>query len=213
MRDSIRVCPRCGKEAGNSEYCQTCGLHLWAQAELPTHAQWEAGEARLQGGKIGFGQRSPRDWWNRRTPREKVLIPVVAALAICGIAIAAAGSGGGGKADPADDSTEVTVNAGPPPEQGCIDSWNATPPEDNFGKTWIQLEEETYAAVGFSADFPDQCLVTLAVPRIDQATQVQETNPGEWTWQGNSSVSQIPVSAKQWNATRSSDGSLSLGAP
>jgi hypothetical protein len=41
-----RVCPRCGSPARSDEYCQTCGLHLFAQPELPSRASWEAGDAR-----------------------------------------------------------------------------------------------------------------------------------------------------------------------
>ena len=36
-----RVCPRCGSEAGQNEYCSTCGLHLWEEPELPTRKEWE----------------------------------------------------------------------------------------------------------------------------------------------------------------------------
>lgn len=46
---STRVCPRCGNAAGQSEYCGTCGLHLFEQPELPTHADWEATQATKEG--------------------------------------------------------------------------------------------------------------------------------------------------------------------
>jgi hypothetical protein len=41
-----RVCPRCGEEAKEHQYCSECGLHLWEQPELPTRETWEAGHAR-----------------------------------------------------------------------------------------------------------------------------------------------------------------------
>jgi hypothetical protein len=41
-----RVCPRCGFPAGSYEYCQTCGLPLFEQPELPTRAGWESGSTR-----------------------------------------------------------------------------------------------------------------------------------------------------------------------
>lgn len=52
-RDDL-VCPRCGEPAGQNEYCQTCGLRLWEQAELPTRGEWEARRAASPG-------RSPSD--------------------------------------------------------------------------------------------------------------------------------------------------------
>lgn len=39
--EAARVCPRCGTRAGEAEYCETSGLHLWAQTELPTRSDWE----------------------------------------------------------------------------------------------------------------------------------------------------------------------------
>lgn len=43
MDPSLRVCPRCGSPAHEHEYCQSCGLHLYAQPELPTLTEWEQG--------------------------------------------------------------------------------------------------------------------------------------------------------------------------
>lgn len=47
-----------------------------------------------------------------------------------------------------------------------------------------------------------------------QAAQFQEYERGRWAADVTSvSPSEIPESAKQWNATREDDGTLSLGAP
>jgi hypothetical protein len=55
--DDARVCPRCGEAAGDNEYCQTCGLHLFAQPELPTREAWKAGsEARHGSDRSGAGK-------------------------------------------------------------------------------------------------------------------------------------------------------------
>lgn len=45
---ATRVCPRCGSPADRHEYCQTCGLHLFEQPELPTRAAWAEGGAAAQ---------------------------------------------------------------------------------------------------------------------------------------------------------------------
>lgn len=41
MEQDTRVCPRCGDEAGQEDYCRTCGLHLIELPELPTRGDWE----------------------------------------------------------------------------------------------------------------------------------------------------------------------------
>jgi hypothetical protein len=40
----IRVCPRCGEPVRQSRFCATCGLNIAAQLEIPTRAEWEAGD-------------------------------------------------------------------------------------------------------------------------------------------------------------------------
>lgn len=41
VQPSSRVCPRCGSEASENDYCSTCDLHLAAEPELPTRLEWE----------------------------------------------------------------------------------------------------------------------------------------------------------------------------
>ena len=47
-----RVCPRCGEAAEDALYCATCGLHLYAQPELPTRDEWEARRAPVTEGRL-----------------------------------------------------------------------------------------------------------------------------------------------------------------
>jgi uncharacterized RDD family membrane protein YckC len=39
---AARVCPRCGDEAGEHRFCQSCGLNLAEQTELPTAEEYSA---------------------------------------------------------------------------------------------------------------------------------------------------------------------------
>lgn len=59
MDPTSRVCPRCGFPAEQHEYCQTCGLHLVEQPELPTRAQWEqrGGTPRSSGSATAASER------------------------------------------------------------------------------------------------------------------------------------------------------------
>lgn len=61
---AVRVCPRCGSDAAQHEYCQTCGLHLVEQPGLPTRAEWQgsAVAARATGAQTG-----PSSLWNQAT--------------------------------------------------------------------------------------------------------------------------------------------------
>lgn len=34
------VCPRCGEDAGEADYCAGCGLHLATQEQLPSRGAW-----------------------------------------------------------------------------------------------------------------------------------------------------------------------------
>jgi hypothetical protein len=43
--DRVRVCPSCGAPSGTDLYCGNCGLHLAALPELPSEAEWLAGNA------------------------------------------------------------------------------------------------------------------------------------------------------------------------
>ena len=44
-----RVCPDCGQPAGQQPLCASCGTDLSTRDELPTRAEWEAGEPAAHG--------------------------------------------------------------------------------------------------------------------------------------------------------------------
>lgn len=149
-----------------------------------------------------------RSGGNRRLGPVAGLIGVLALLGIVGL-VSLSNSGSRDEEPLAENPPATAAEA---PEQGCIDKWNASSSDRNFGRQWLG-GDKLYAAVGFSADFPDRCLVTLASPDMGgQATQIQEAN-GMWVWEGNSSPESVPESAKQWNATREPDGTLTPGPP
>lgn len=94
---TVRVCPRCGSEAHEQEYCQTCGLHLTQQAELPTRAQWEESQADDARRKQGSLTSVLRQWLAGRR-RGGIALVATACVAIVGIALVAATVGGGDSA-------------------------------------------------------------------------------------------------------------------
>lgn len=97
----------------------------------------------------------------------------------------------------------------------CMSKWNAS--TDAVKNIWTPVAEsaEVYAAVGFSAAFPDKCMVTIAVPSTGLAGQFLEggasgvddqaygTAPTDVT-----RVADLPQSAMQWNARLRGDGTL-----
>jgi hypothetical protein len=84
--DHTRVCPRCGVPAGEAEYCQTCGLHLWRERELPTSVEWQ-GSTRSRSSRRS---RSSTDWWRQASPRARavVILFAVGGVAAFGLAVA-----------------------------------------------------------------------------------------------------------------------------
>jgi hypothetical protein len=111
-----------------------------------------------------------------------------------------------------------------PPEERCVELWNGSANDGLSASVvgpYARNAGDVYVSVGFAADFPDRCLITVGVPSADRAIQYIEggvgfpespygvANVGE----GVDSVSQLPPSAKQWNAHALSDGSIEPGAP
>jgi hypothetical protein len=47
--EQTRVCPRCGEPAGVEETCEGCGLEIGLLRELPSRAQWLAGDHATAG--------------------------------------------------------------------------------------------------------------------------------------------------------------------
>lgn len=221
-----RVCPRCGSDAGQDEYCQTCGLHLLDQKELPTRDGWNAMQATAsaQGSVVDRARAlagRAGDWFMGLDPLRRVVAGIAGAVAVAGIALGASQLGadsddlpsGPYKGPRFGPGAGATGQQGPLPEQRCVDSWNSA--NTNRGKSIFE-NKEAYAAVGFSVDFPDQCLVTIAVPEYGVGGvgfQLQETRPGEWRGLGGGGLETFPASAKQWNATRLPSGELVIGPP
>ncbi len=84
---------------------------------------------------------------------------------------------------------------------------------------------QAYVSVGPSADFPDQCLVTVGAgsyggftqfakvpggPPPPPPTESENLPTGGWEPIGNGDVSQLDRQTKDWNATPNSDGSLAF---
>ena len=79
---STRVCPRCGEAAGEEEYCQTCGLHLAVQPELPTAADWRSASQSHGPGAVGPIEASGETGGDRSQPG--LTVPDFRSAAICG---------------------------------------------------------------------------------------------------------------------------------
>lgn len=93
--------------------------------------------------------------------------------------------------------------------QDCIDRWNQA---GHIGRGAIKARMSTYqvyVSVGPSADFPDQCLVTVAENTTGRALQFTERQPGDWMPTGSSgTTADLDAQTKDWNATPNPDGTL-----
>ncbi len=118
--------------------------------------------------------------------------------------------------DTSKSSSRDTLIATDLPENECLttaqrisfrSSSRETLPSDNMKYA------PTYVSVGFAADVTDRCLVTVAQPDVGHAMQFLQTSDGSFRLVQATTISQIPVSAKQWNATGDRAGQLAAGSP
>jgi hypothetical protein len=89
----------------------------------------------------------------------------------------------------------------------CVKLWNGT--ENRFSEMANSIAGggDAYVSVGYSADFPDKCLVTVAGATTSTAMQFTEAG-GQTASLGSYApvdpdgipVSQLDESSKQWNA-------------
>jgi hypothetical protein len=150
----------------------------------------------------------------------------------CLVVLAAmlAGCGGGSKqsspgridnnkaynCDPAGNCTTVPTQA--PAEQRCVKLWN----QDAENASTVQSEAvslasagRVYVSVGFAADYPDLCLVTLVSPSVRTGMQFLESDtPGGsgevYMPEGTVDPTNLDPSLKNWNAEADDSGYLRL---
>lgn len=95
----------------------------------------------------------------------------------------------------------------PPPEQRCINLWKSGLNTGRSEAISLASVGRVYASVGFAADYPDECLVTLASPVIS-GMQFVETNNG-YAPTASIDPGDLP-SGVTWNAVPDSEGNLRL---
>ena len=87
-----RVCSRCGDPAGEDDYCQTCGLNLAEQRELPTRGEWERKKRPPVRSSSGISLSAVRQW-AVQLPRKAKFVLVGGLLAIVILIVILATSG------------------------------------------------------------------------------------------------------------------------
>lgn len=235
---AARVCPRCGAAADDHRFCPDCGLNLGAESQLPTRAEWEdsqaekgpdaavpaappaspletPGEAEAvpprAGGLAGLWSRAPRD---------AKIGAVIGLLAVVALVIILATSGGdsSNESSRGNEAGAPRGYVGPPPEERCTRLWNsdANSQYRDTAKSIVSLGQQDtsngYAAVGFAVDYPDKCLITIVNSATGAGFQFLEGGYGNEPFSiHQTNTSALPDSAKQWNATIESDGTLALG--
>lgn len=92
-------------------------------------------------------------------------------------------------------------------EARCVAAWNAS---DNGWRSQLAAlgrSQTVYVAVGFSREYPDQCLVAMGVPGMFDQAWVQSGGTGSGGWVPTG-LSNVPV----WNATPHVDGTILLNS-
>jgi hypothetical protein len=153
--------------------------------------------------------------------RGLLAVSAVAVLVVAVIAVAMSASEGDKDAQPAGDSSGSAplneARAQAAPEDRCFTLWNSS--NDRVKRLYAYLPKsgDVYVSMGFAADFPDKCLITLGSLRTGQAAQFIE---GGVSGLDNQSfgiipgtprrVAELPDSAMQWNARMIDDGEGSV---
>jgi hypothetical protein len=142
-----------------------------------------------------------------------IVLSLVVLVAIAGVGVALASGGDSKTARSVRDSVYSPPASAVKPAQRCIDLWNGG---DNSTNRSILAgygnAGDLYVSVGLAANYPDLCLVTLAVPAADLALQFLESSTFSEPFQpqGDLSASSLDPSVTNWNATIAGDGALTL---
>lgn len=119
---------------------------------------------------------------------------------------------GGGSSSTSTDSTAsddaAAANAERAQNQHCVTVWNGADNRFASMANSIAGGGDAYVSVGYSADFPDKCLITVAGATTSTAMQFTEAGGQTASAVGSYApvdpsgipVSQLDESTKQWNA-------------
>jgi hypothetical protein len=136
---------------------------------------------------------------------------LLSAALIAALFTAGCGSTGGSMdGGSADDSPPAPPP--PPAEARCVTLWNSALNRGNRGMMGNSSFGKPYVSVGFSADYPDKCLLTVSLPDIGRAFQYQEAGTNSeafrMSWSGSSTG--LDPTTVGWNASVTADGLLEL---
>lgn len=171
---STRVCPRCGSEDTQHQYCGSCGLHLIEQPELPTRAEWEERQAApapepappASSGPWSKAFAGVSSWLQGLGTAQKVIVGLVVVVVVAIAApIAIIATSGGDDANRTGSSDVAPVESAPSDAETCVDRWNSGATESAKQLIGIATRNSltTYVSA-FFWDVPGRCLITVAQP-------------------------------------------------
>ncbi len=149
--------------------------------------------------------------------RRRAAVLGVAILAVVAAIILALGGGGSGQSSPS--GREVgTVPAGSHPEQRCVDNWNKP---ENLGHQLVRAHlraahgqnTSVNVSVGFSAEYPDRCLIVVSAFEGRQNSEFLEGGGIPGLPYSVSNPNRLSPSEENWNASANPDGTLTLDIP
>lgn len=105
--------------------------------------------------------------------------------------------------------------------QDCVDRWNSSSNEQirEMLSIAVQLSGSSYVNVGWAADYPDRCLITVSIPERQAAQQYlqnpdsdEESGPlsTDYSFPRSIDPSTLDASLTEWNASADAEGFVSL---
>jgi len=228
------TCARCDAEiAETAKFCSACGAPVAPDAAAtetdptsePLTASVQVGpepEAAVRpkveppDGSPVANSATSGPWWKLGRPAASAAVGV-GLIVLVAVVVAVAGGGDGDSSGGAADGVAEAdlVAAERAGNERCAELWNSTENQTWKGLAGTQSNTgDAYVSVGFAADYPDKCLITVSIPAIRTARQFMESGgdigAGPFGMPVDADPNSLDPSLTNWNASIDEEGTITL---
>lgn len=157
-----------------------------------------------------------RKWWSRQGAGRQTVV-IVLGILIVPLALGLATS----EPSPPENAPAEFPAPLPSPAGACLALWNLS--NSNPAREQVSAYAKyssLVATVGFSSDLPDKCQIVVAAQDLGEGRAEVYRQYGDFDGEepayvriSGGTVTELPPSAKEWNARGRPDGTILLGFP